>query len=51
MEKMAQVQHLWKTGKIKRPYSYDKLQEVTHNKGIFYFILLSYLGGGQIGVN
>jgi hypothetical protein len=48
---MIEVEHLWKKGKMKRPYSYDKLQQVTHNKGIFYFIFLSYLGGGQIWVN
>jgi hypothetical protein len=51
MEKMAQVQHLWKEGKIKRPYLYDKFQQVAHNKEISYSILLSYLIGRQIWVN
>jgi hypothetical protein len=51
MEKMAQVHHLSTKGKIKWPYLYDKFQQVTHNKEIFYFILLSYLVGSQICVN
>jgi len=51
IQKMAQVQHLWRKGKIKRPYLYDKLQQVADNKEISYFILLSYLIGRQIGVN
>jgi hypothetical protein len=42
MEKMGEVHHLSKKGKMKSPYLYDKFQRVIHNKEIFYFISVSY---------
>jgi hypothetical protein len=38
-EKTAEVEDVWKEGKMKGPYSYDKLQEVSRNKGIVYFLV------------